>query len=461
MRQRVSKKHYREILRVCFPLVLSLSATTLMEFTDRVFLANYSIDAISASLPAGITSFLFLAFFGGVSGYAGVFIAQYTGRGNEHRIGSVLYQGLLFSFAAGLVTAAIGYFAAEEIFALAGHAPEVQQLEVEYFSILSYGSVLHLAMVTLATFYTGRGLTRPVMVITVIGVIINIPLDYALIFGAWGLPELGIGGAGIATVSAWAVNVILLCLLIYTPANNRRFKIVAGCRFDPALFARIMRYGVPASLQFTFDILAFTLFIMLTGRIGKLELAATNIVLSINAIAFMPSMGASQGISVLVGQALGATRPRRAVLYVRGATHLLLAYIFVIDLLFLLAPDLVLAPFLSHGGPVADSESLATEARPLLQIVAAYLFFDALYMLYSGALRGAGDTRFLTLAIIVVAPCCLVLPVYFGISYFAIGITTAWIWVLVFITTLFLLSYFRFRRGLWKKMLVIESLPKP
>ena len=76
------KNNYREVLRVCLPLVLSLSATTLMEFTDRVFLANYSIDAISAALPAGIVSYLPIAFLGGIGGYIGVFIAQYTGRGD-------------------------------------------------------------------------------------------------------------------------------------------------------------------------------------------------------------------------------------------------------------------------------------------------------------------------------------------------------------------------------------------
>ena len=78
------QRRYRQVIDVCFPLMLSLSAITVMEFTDRVFLANYSIAAISAALPAGITSFLFIAFLGGVGGYAGVFIAQYTGRGDHH-----------------------------------------------------------------------------------------------------------------------------------------------------------------------------------------------------------------------------------------------------------------------------------------------------------------------------------------------------------------------------------------
>jgi multidrug resistance protein, MATE family len=446
----------REVLRVCLPLVISLSATTLMEFTDRIFLANYSIEAISAALPAGITSYLFIAFFGGVGGYAGVFIAQYTGRGDSERIGLVLWQGIFFTLFSGLILVAIGAFATGPIFALAGHAPEVRRQEEIYFSILCYGAVLHVAMVTLATFFTGRGITRPVMLITAFAVALNIPLNYLLIFGRFGLPELGIKGAAIATVSAWGVNVLLLALIIFKKKNEQRFGVWRGCRFDRELFTRLLRYGVPGSLQFTMDILAFTLFILLVGRISTLALAATNIVMSINALAFMPSMGVSQGISVLVGQALGRGKPRLAGQYVGAACRLLLFYILAVDLLFLFAPDLVLTPFLGSGDS-GDKGAVLALARPLLMIVAAYLFFDALYMVFSGALRGAGDTRFMMLAIALVSPFCLVLPVYIGIAYLQISIFGAWLFVLLFVTTLFALSAWRYRHGAWKKMLVIEE----
>ncbi len=451
---------HREVLRVCLPLVISLSATTVMEFTDRVFLANYSIDAISAALPAGITSFLFIAFFGGVGGYAGVFIAQYTGRGNPRKIGTVLWQGIYFTLASGIILWLLAALATRPIFALAGHAEGVRVLEEIYFSILCKWSMLHVAMATLSTFFTGRGLTRPVMVITFLGVFINIPLDYALIFGRWGMPQLGIEGAALATVAAWAVNVIFLIVLIFTKKNNQSFGVFSGFRFDPEIFGRLMRFGIPGSLQFTMDILAFTLFILLIGRIGEAELAATNIVLSINALAFMPSMGVSQGMSVLVGQALGKKRPALAGAYVLSGCRLLIAYILVIDLVFIFAPDFVLAPFMASARGTASQLLVYGYGKSLLKIVAAYLFFDALYMVFSGALRGAGDTRFMMLAIALVSPFCLILPVYFGIEYFQITVAAAWLWVLVFVTVLFLLSALRYRRGIWKKMLVIEDEPQ-
>lgn len=461
LKKLLRENRYREVLHICLPLVISMSATTIMEFTDRIFLANYSIDAISAALPAGITSYLPIAFFGGVGGYVGVFIAQYTGRGEERKIGGVLWQGIHFTLVTGLILWLLGVYAARPLFALAGHPPEVRLLEEIYFSILCRGAVLHVAMVTLATFFTGRGITRPVMIITFLGVFVNIPLDYALIFGHWGMPEMGIEGAAIATVAAWGVNVLCLAGLIFTKDNNRRFGIFANFRPNREIFARLMRFGIPGSLQFTMDILAFTLFILLVGRIGLAELAATNIVLSINALAFMPSMGVSQGMSILVGQALGRRDPSLASTYVRSGCHLLMLYILAIDLVFIFAPDLVVAPFLATAESGATQQAVQNLSRPLLQIVAAYLFFDALYMVFSGALRGAGDTRFMMLAIAVVSPFCLVLPVYIGVEYLHISVGTAWLWVLCFVTTLFVLSALRFRRGAWKKMLVIEDEPRP
>lgn len=454
--RRKNRYPYPDILRVCLPLVLSMSATTVMEFTDRAFLSNYSIEAISAAVPAGISSYLFMAFFGGVGGYAGVFIAQYYGRGDMDRIGSVLWQGIYFSLFSGVVFWLLALFATRPIFLFAGHEQAVRDLEEIYFSILCKGALLQVATTTLSAFFSGRGMTRPVLIITVISVIVNIPLDYALIFGHWGMPELGIAGAGIATVSSWGVSCLLLVVLIFTDDHNRRFGILKHFRFDPRLFLRLLRFGVPGSLQFTLDILAFTLFILLVGRLGTLELAATNIVLSINAVAFMPSMGVSLGVSVMVGQALGRGKPVLAKRAVWGAIHLLLLYILVIDLLFILFPSQVLSPFI-YAADKASVQVITGTSVVLLRIIAAYLFLDALYMVFSGALKGAGDTRFLMVSVGISSLLTLVLPVYFGITRYSMGITEAWLFVLLFVTVLFLLAAGRYSAGKWQKMLVIEK----
>jgi len=453
--QRKNRYAYADVLRVCLPLVLSMSATTAMEFTDRAFLSNYSIEAISAAVPASISAYLFMAFFGGIGSYAGVFIAQYYGSGAMDRIGRVLWQSIWLCLFSGVFFWLLALFAAKPVFTFAGHEPAVRELEEIYFSILCKGGMLQVAATTLATFFTGRGITRPVMIITVISVVVNIPLDYALIYGRWGLPELGIAGAGMATVSAWSVSCLLFIALIFTRNHNRNFGVLQNKGFDRVLFLRFLRYGIPGSLQFTLDILAFTLFILLVGRIGTLELAATNIVLSINALAFMPSMGVSQGISVMVGQALGRAKPNEARRAVWSSVHLLLLYILAIDLGFIFFPEIVLLPFI-HAVPATSVLPITELCVSLLRVVSAYLFMDALYMIFSGALKGAGDTRFLMISVGVSSFFFLILPVYCGITRFNMGIIGAWLCVLLFVGILFALSAVRYRAGKWQKMLVIE-----
>lgn len=450
---------YREVVHVCIPLVMGTAATTVMEFTDRVFLANYSIDAIAAAMPSGIAAFLFLAFFGGVSAYISVFIAQYKGAGANRRIGAALWQGIYFSMAAGSVLAVSSWFIAGPIFSLAGHPFPIQVLETTYFKILCLGSVFHIGIHALSAFYTGRGVTRPVMVITFMGMLFNIPLDYFLINGIWIFPELGIAGAAIATVSSWALMAFLFSMLIFTPANEKDYSVMASRRLDPDLFKRLMQYGVPGSMQFCLDVFAFTFFIFMVGRIGALELAATSIVLSISSIAFMPAMGFSLGISTLVGQALGRKSPDEARYATFSAIHFLLLYTLLVDLFFIIAPEKALHLFMLDGQAAGHTAAILEMGRNLLHIVAVYLIMDALYMSFVGVLKGAGDTRFVMWSIGGASLCFMIVPLYIGIHILKLGVFYAWMCVLAFIASLFSLSLFRYRQGKWKHMLVTENAP--
>jgi MATE family multidrug resistance protein len=245
------KNRYREVTSVCLPLVMGTAATTVMEFTDRIFLANYSLDAIAAAMPAGIAAFLFLAFFGGVAGYLSVFIAQYHGIGAKRRVGAVLWQGIYFSIVSGIFLAMFSVMISKPLFLMAGHPEKIQSLEVLYFNILCLGSVFHISGQALSAFFTGRGVTRPVMIITVVGMLFNIPLDYSLIYGIWIFPEMGIAGAAIATASSWALMALLFSVLIFTSKNEKRFSVLKNHQFDKEIFMRLMKYGIPGSVQFS------------------------------------------------------------------------------------------------------------------------------------------------------------------------------------------------------------------
>lgn len=446
--------HYGTVLKVSLPLVLSLSSTMLMEFTDRVFLANYSLDAIAAAMPAGLAAFLFITFFVGIASYLNVFIAQYIGAGLYDRVGSAMWQGIYFSMLAVVMLTGI-CFVAEPLFYISGHPLQVRRLETVYFQVLLAGAGINVLGAALSGFYIGRGKTAPVMIIHIFGAVVNIPLDYALINGVWIFPELGILGAGIATVTSWAVVALLLGGIIFTKKNNVMYGVITSRKFDRKIFTRLIKFGAPGSIQFCMDIFAFTVFVFMVGRIGKTELAVTNIILSIASLSFMPMMGISMGTSTLVAQALGRNQPDEAVEVTKSTIHIVWFYLLTLIFLFLFVPEWLINMFRPRNHTAEDYISVVRLGIILLRFVSVYIFFDALYMICIGVLKGAGDTRFISWSVGILSLSVMVFPLYISIEFFDAGLYTSWSFVTLFIFSLFLVSFWRFRQGKWKNMRVI------
>ncbi len=446
---------YRNVLRVSLPLVISMTTTLVMTFTDRVFLASYSIDAIAAALPAGITAFVFLSFFADTAGYSNVIIAQYTGAGALPRVSRALWQTIYFASIAWLIMIGIS-FVGGPLFRLIGHPAEVQELEVIYFRVLCLGSGIHIVGMSFSSFFTGRGVTRPVMIIYIIAMFLNVPLDYALINGIWIFPELGILGAAIATVFSWTTATVLLGIFVFTRENNQVFKVFKNRNFDADLFRRLLRYGVPSSLQFSLDVFAFLFFVIMVGRIGKMELVVTNIAISLDSVSFRPLMGFVLGTSTLVGQALGRNRPDEAVAAARATMVIVASYISVLVLLFVFLPQPLLELFRPRDFSPEDFAAIKGVGVVVLRFVAAYLLFDGLYMISTAVLKGAGDTKFIMWSIGLLSFFGMVMPLYIGIEVFGMGLYYAWGCTVFFICQVAVLTFWRFSQGKWKDMRVIE-----
>ena len=449
---------YRHVLSVSLPLVASMGSITLMQFTDRIFLANYSVDAIAAALPAGIVSFTFISFFMGVASYTNSFVAQYIGAQAPERVGAALWQGIYFSlFAAGLL--ALLYFISDWLFEVIGHSINIRSLEISYFNILTLGAGLVVLSSTFSCLYTGRGLTWTVMWVHLAGAALNIPLDYCLINGIGPFPEMGIVGAAIASVSASAAIVLILGILIFSPRNRKVFGTWKKRAFDPELFARLMRYGLPSGAQFFLEIFGFAFFIQMLGRLGDLELAASNIVLSIESIAFLPLFGFHIGNTTLVGQAIGRGEPEDAVCATITSLHIAAAYMVLMVAIFIFVPQPLLGLFKgSHTDP-----ALFLQIRDLgvilLRFVAVFCIFDAMNLIFSGTLKGAGDTQFIMWTIGGLSIGVMIVPLYIALEVFEAGIYTAWILVTLYVSSLGMAFYLRYRNGKWKQMRVIEIPP--
>lgn len=435
-----------------------MGTITLMQFTDRVFLANYAVEAITAALPAGILSFTLISFFMGVAGYTNSFVAQYTGAQALDRVGAAVWQGIYFSLFAACFLA-LFYFLSHQLFDLIGHSADVRALEIDYFNILTLGAGLVVLSSALSCFYTGRGLTWTVMWVHLAGAALNIPLDYCLINGVGPFPALGIVGAAIATVSASALINLIFILLIFSRHNRKAFGTWRNRTFDRDLFGRLMRYGLPSGGQFFLEIFGFAFFIQMLGRLGNLELAATNIVLSIESIAFLPVFGFHIGTSTLVGQAVGRGQSVDAVYATTSSLHIAAVYMSVMMAIFVFFPEPLLGLFRNNRVDPALSGQIMDLGSILLRFVAVFCLFDAMNLVFSGALKGAGDTQFILWTIAALSFGVMIIPVYLAVEVLKAGIYTVWVLVTFYIATLGIAFYLRYRHGKWKQMQIIEMAP--
>ncbi len=444
----------REVLNLALPLVISTSSWTLMHFIDRLFLLWYSPDAMAAATPAGMLSFTVECFFLGVATYATTFVAQYYGAGRPERIGVAVWQGVWLSLiSAPLLMATIPL--APYFFAAIGHTGSIRALEVEYYQILCCGAGAMVSAAALSSFFTGRGRVRTVAVVDSISAAINIVLDYAWIFGNLGCAEHGLTGAAWATVVALWFRPFAYLAIMFKRQNRVDYGVVTGCRFDWDLFRRLLRFGSPAGVQMLLEVGAFTGFLMLVGRLGALELTATNLAFNINALAFVPMMGVSMAVTTLVGQRLGQNRPDIATRGTWTAFWLASLYMLAIGSAYFFFPQTFLLPHSAKMDPAQFAELSAVTVY-LLRFVAAYCLFDTMNIVFVGALKGAGDTRFVLFTTMIMSPIPLTLT-WLGTDVFGFGLTFSWCTITFWVIGLGVIYCSRFVQGKWRSMRVIES----
>ncbi len=447
----------REVCSVALPLVVSSLSWTVMTFVDRVLLKWESGDAMSAAFAAGTVWFSAICLPLGIAMYTNTFVSQYYGAERYERIGVAVWQGVWLSLiAAPLMLMAIPI--APSIFNLADHTSNIQRLEVTYFQILLWGAPAMIVAQALASFYSGRGKTKVVMVVDTIVALVNLALDWVLIFGKFGFPAMGIAGAGWATVIALWLKAAIYVALLMQRHNREQFGTLRGMRWDSALFGRLVYFGGPSGMQLVLDVMGFTVFILLVGRLGTTEAEATTMAFSISTLAFMPVWGMSMAASILVGQHLGEDRDDLAARATWTSLQVALAYMASISLLYLVVPDLFLASFFAGDRSAETRAAVHHVAVTLLRFVAAYNLLDATLMVFSSAIKGAGDTQFVLWVSLVMATTMSVLS-WVAVERLEVGIYGCWALITAWVWSLGLIFLWRFLGGAWRSMRVIEHSP--
>lgn len=443
-----------ELWFLSYPLIVTMAAQVVMQFTDRMFLAWYSPEALGACVPGGMLAMTFGALFVGLSGYTNVFISQFNAKNKKASVTLSLWQGLFLAVLSAAILAALTPLG-KAIINSFGHAENVRVLEITYFGLLNLFGGFAVINNALTSFFSGRGQTKIPMYVALAGNAVNLGLDYIFIFGKFGFPALGIKGAALATILGGASMTVIFCMLIFTPKIRRTFKIFRLASFYKPIFTRMVRFGFPNGFGMLMDVISFTLFTFMVGNIDTISLQASNIVMSMQPVVFMVIIGLGTGIQILVSKYQGLKRPDLSVKVVKNACILGYGYAGSVALLFFFGTPLFLHLFIPAG--TQNGVQLAATTWPLMKLVSLFVLGDATYLIFGAALRGAGDTQFFMRVMIGSAWCFLIPGTWLLVYQLNASIVWVWSWLTLYAWLTAVFMWIRFLRGKWKTIQVTSA----
>lgn len=450
------KEKWKEILALAWPLIIANSFWNLQLTIDRVYLGNYSTEALGATITVMGVFWTPMALLQQTSAYLMTFVAQYFGANQKRMIGPAIWQSIYVAVAGGLMFLLLIPIS-NAVFEFIGHSNTLIALEVEYFDSICYSALPSALVAAASSFFTGLGNTRTVIGINAVGLVVNVILDYFFIFGKWGFPAMGVAGAGYATVLANWASAIYAFYIVFQRKNESEYAVFSGWRFNMDLMKRYIRYGVPSGMQWALEGLAFTVFLIFIGRMsnGDAALASSSIVVTIMMLGILPAMGMAQAVSVLVGQHLGAKQPELAEEAAWSGYQVALMYIAGISCTYLLFPGFYLSWFRNENN-MALWDQVSYMVPFLLIYISVFSFFDTTNLVFSFSLKGAGDTKFVTIVALLLPWPLMVAPTIF-MKDWAGAVYWAWGAASIFSAVQSLVFLRRFIGGKWKSMSVIHD----
>jgi putative MATE family efflux protein len=374
------------ILKLAWPVAAEMAMQTLTQVIDMTMVSRLGPAAVAAIGLSFRPLFFVMSIFLGIGAGTTALVARAMGSRDPATAQRVAHQVLL---ATVLLASFLGlgvYSLAPGIQRFMGAAEEVIPLGTQYIRSLSWGLVFMYTSMVATAALRGAGDTRTSMKANIVSNILNVLLNYTLIFGHFGFPRLGVLGAGIATSIARCVGASIILLLLFKGRLVIKMPNTGLLRFQPEIFVRVVKVGVPAAMERILLSTAMILHLRMVAVCGTMAVAAATLAQNIEELSHMPSIGLSVAASALVGQFLGYDDPDSAQRSGWEAMRMALVFMGSMGVLFALFPGTWLMIYSPDPGVIPLS-------RALVRIMGISQPFMAIGFVLAGALRGAGDTR--------------------------------------------------------------------
>ncbi|MCB1342601.1 MAG: MATE family efflux transporter [Pseudooceanicola sp.] len=415
--------HTRTILALGLPLIGGHLAQFAIGLTDTVMLGWYGVAPLAAQTLAGSYFFVFFMLGSGFALAVMPLVAAKAAAGDETGLRRATRMGLWLSLAFAIAAMPAMWWA-ESILRALGQSDQIASDAATYLRIAGWGLIPALLVMVLKSYLAALERTQVVLWITLLAALTNGLANYALIFGHWGAPELGLRGAAIASVASQSVA--LVAVVIYAARALPQHALFRRLwRGDAQMLARVFRLGLPIGLTMLSEVSLFSASAFMMGWLGTVPLAAHGIVITVASGTFMVHLGLSNVATIRAGAAYGRGERQELARGARAVTALSLVFAVATITAFLTVPGPILSQFLAADDP-ARAEIVATGVA-LLAIAALFQLVDGAQVIALGLLRGVQDTA-VPMLVAVFAYWAIGIPASYTLG-FTLGLGGPGIWL--------------------------------
>ncbi|MBL0307076.1 MAG: MATE family efflux transporter [Chitinophagaceae bacterium] len=438
----------RQILKIAMPISLAIFIPQLNFITNNIFLGHYSTDNYALAV-AGITGVYYLIFAAigyGLNNGLQALIARRAGENRPEEIGKLFTQGVLI----GLLVAGLGIIITWTItpylFGLIIHDPEVHKKAVEFLRIRIWGLPFLYIYQLRNALLVGTNQSRYLVAGTLAETVTNIGLDYVLIFGMLGFPELGFNGAAIASVIAEFVGMFVIFLVIRWKGISQRFGLFQDLKWNKENSSLIFSMSAPLMFQHAISIISWQFFFLLTEHHGDMALKVSNVMRNIFGVFGCVTWAFAATTNAMVSNIIGQGKKEQVNSLLKKIIKLSTGVAVVVCLLLNLFPEIFLSIF-------GQGDDFVAAALPVLRVVSAAMILMSFSIITLSAVTGSGNTR-VTFFIELFAIIMYCIYVYLVSEYYFLPIKFGWMSEWLYWLCLFVPSLLYIRSGHWKKKVI-------